>query len=281
MATRPSEADHDTFEISDSGVRLHVHRWSPSEGPTRARLLIVHGYAEHAERYRELALHLAPHGIETVAPDLRGHGRSDGARGFVSDFDEYAADVDAVRSSLATECPIFILGHSNGGLVALDYVDRYAPSVAGLIVTNPYLELAMSVPPLKLMLGRLAAKLYPRLAVPSGIPPEVISRDPHIVALYDRDPLVFKTATVGYVTEHDRCAARVQTLTELSLPLLFIRSDADPLVSAEANARFSEKLQSPDKTVWLREGALHEVLNELGREALHADIASWIVARAS
>ena len=281
MTTKPSEADHETFEITESGTRLHVHRWSPTEGPLRARLLLVHGYAEHAERYRELALHLAPRGIETVAPDLRGHGRSDGARGFVADFDEYATDVGGVFASLATDCPIFILGHSNGGLVALDYVDRYAPSAAGLIVTNPYLELALSVPPLKLMLGRLAAKIYPRLAVPSGIPPEVVSRDPHIVALYDRDPLVFKTATVGYVAEHDRCAARVQTLTELALPLLFIRSDSDPLVSVEANARFAEQLRTPDKTVWLREGAGREGMNGLGREALHADIASWMLERST
>ncbi|MEO0812837.1 MAG: alpha/beta hydrolase, partial [Myxococcota bacterium] len=132
---------------------------------------------------------------------------------------------------------------------------------------------------LKVAAGRLAAKLYPKLSVPSGIPPEVVSRDPEIVASYDRDPLVFKTATVGYVTEQEKTAARIKSMTHVPAPLLFIRSDADPLVSPSANERFSEQLESADKTVWLREGAKHEVLNEIDRHELHHDIARWILER--
>lgn len=272
-------ADHESFELKSSGVRLKVHRWSPADGSVRAQLLIVHGYAEHAERYRELAHVLAANGISTIAPDLRGHGHSDGARGHVDDFDEYSKDVESALATLEGDAPKFILGHSNGGLVALDFVERYGPRIAGLILSNPFLELEMKVPALKAAAGRLAAKIYPRLSVPSGIPPDVVSRDPEIVAAYDRDPLVFTTATVGYVIEQEKTAARVKGLQSVPMPLLFIRSDADPLVSPAANEALADRIQSPDKTVWLREGAKHEVLNEIDRTGLHQDLAEWILAR--
>ncbi|MEM6732823.1 MAG: alpha/beta hydrolase, partial [Myxococcota bacterium] len=136
------------------------------------------------------------------------------------------------------------------------------------------------VPALKAAAGRLAAKLYPKLSVPSGIPPEVVSRDEEIVAAYDRDPLVFKTATVGYVIEQEKTAERVKGLEQIDMPLLFVRSDSDPLVSPAANARLSARLASPDKTVWLREGERHEVLNELDRAQLHQEIADWLLQRA-
>ena len=272
-------ADHDTFELQSDGAKLRVHRWSPSEGAVKAQLLIVHGYAEHAERYRELAHVLASHGIETTAPDLRGHGHSDGARGYIDDYDDYCKDVEAALKTLNGETANFILGHSNGGLIALDFVDRYAPRITGLIVSNPYIELEMKVPAIKAAAGRIAAKLYPRLSVPSGVPPDMMSRDPDVVAAYDRDPLVFSTATAGYVSEHEKTAERIKHKKSVPMPLLFIRSDSDPLVSPAANEALASQLQSPDKTVWLREGAKHEVLNELGREELHHDLAKWIVAR--
>lgn len=272
-------ADHESFELDSPGAHLRVHRWSPAEGEVKAQLLIVHGYAEHAERYRELAHVLATHAIETTAPDLRGHGHSDGPRGHVDEFDDYSKDVQSALATLNDRSPKLILGHSNGGLIALDFVERYSPSISGLILSNPFLELEMKVPALKAAAGRLAAKLYPRLAVPSGIPPDVVSRDPDVVAAYDRDPLVFKTATVGYVIEQEKTAERVKRMTAVPMPLLFIRSDADPLVSPAANARLADQLESPDKTVWLREGAKHEVLNEIDRSELHHAIAEWILDR--
>lgn len=272
---------HSAQRLSGSGVTLHVHRWSPNDEEIRAELLLLHGYAEHAERYREFALNLASFGIATTVPDLRGHGRSDGARGYVEDYDDYVQDAKSTFETLDEAQPRFVLGHSNGGLVAFDYLDRYEPPLRGLIVTNPYLELAMVIPPWKRALGRLAARLYPRLRVPSGIAPEVVSRDTEIVSRYERDPLVFQTVTAGFAREHERTAGRVQTLEHVDTALLYIHSDNDPLVSVEANRRLSARLQSPDKLVWVRQNELHEVLNELDRDQLHRSIAQWMVERSS
>ncbi|MEO1174272.1 MAG: alpha/beta hydrolase, partial [Myxococcota bacterium] len=123
------------------------------------------------------------------------------------------------------------------------------------------------------------AKIYPKLAVPSGIPAETISRDPEIVAAYARDPLVFTTATVGYAVAQEKTSARVQAMTRIEAALLYIYSDSDPLVSPAANAHLAAQLQSPDKTVWERADEKHEVLNELNRTQLHGDIADWILQR--
>lgn len=273
------EATHDTLRIQSDTEELHIHRWAPSNGEIRARLLVIHGYAEHAERYRELALRFAPLGIEVTAPDLRGHGRSTGPRGHIRTFDAYVRDAEAAFATLGTHAPRFILGHSNGGLIALDYMGRRPPEISGLIVTNPYLELEMKIPRVKALAGHLVAKVHPRFSVPSGIPPEVVSRDPEIVAAYQRDPLIFSTATVGYVVQQRKAAKRVQDMKQLGMDLLYIYSDSDPLVSPSANARLANRLISPNKSVWVREGERHEVLNELGRSELHGKIANWIITR--
>ncbi|MEM6533702.1 MAG: lysophospholipase [Myxococcota bacterium] len=276
-----AEAKHERFQLESPGARLNVHRWSPVDRDTVCQLLVLHGYAEHAGRYREFALNLAPRGIAVTVPELRGHGHSDGPRGHVDVFDDYVADAETAFDTLDDASPRFILGHSNGGLVALDYVDRRPPPISGLIVTNPFLELTEKQPALKMFAGRLAARVYPKLAVPSGIPPETVSRDPEIVAAYARDPLVFTTATVGYAIAQEQTSARVQTLKHIDTALLYIYSDSDPLVSPAANARLAEQLTSPDKTVWVRAGERHEVLNELNRTQLHGAIADWIAERAA
>jgi acylglycerol lipase len=262
---------------SADGTSLNLASWAP-DGPVSATVLVVPGYADHANRYRELGHTFARLGLRTVALDLRGHGHSAGRRGHLDRFDHYLADVDAAAQALGEK--FFLLGHSMGGLVALDWVTRRPEgSVRGLIVTNPFVELGAPVPPFKLKIGELAGKLWPTLALPSGIDPAGISRDLAIVEAYRRDPLVFTTATAGWFREITVAHARVRALASVDMPLLYIHSDADRVVSSAAHAALGAQLASPDKTVWLRAGEYHEVLNELDRKTLHADIAQWIKAR--
>lgn len=260
------------------GTRLVAQRWSPTDTALRARLLVLHGYADHAERYRELALTLADMGIETMAVDLRGHGRSEGRRGYIESFTDYHVDASAALATLG-DGPTFILGHSTGGLIALDWVASHRLDVSGLVVTNPYLELAVPVPPAKLLLGKLSGRYLPTLAVPSGIPASGLTHDKAICDEYERDPMVFKTATAGWFRETSVAQLRVRQLRELHVPLLYVYSTHDPIGAPSANAALAEQLVSPDKTVVVREGELHEVLNELDRAALHRTVGEWILAR--
>lgn len=167
-----------------------------------------------------------------------------------------------------------------GGLICLGFVATRAPKIDGLVVTNPYLALAMDPGPLKLVVGRIAARLAPTLAVPSGIPATGVSHDRAICEAYERDPKVFKTATAGWFREIQDEQVRVRALSALEVPLLYVWSDADPIVSSAANRELSATLTSPDKTVIERPGEFHEVLNETDRAELHARLGDWLLAHA-
>ena len=267
---------------SDDGTQLAAQRWSPLGDP-RAALLVIHGYAEHAERYRELGLALAERGVDTVAVDLRGHGRSAGQRGFVDRFSEYHADADAGLAAMTAAhagrgLPRFVLAHSNGGLIALDWVATRKPDIRGLILSNPFLEVAFAVPKIKLAIGHLASRLAPRIALPSGIPPEGLSHETAIVDAYRRDPMIYSTVTAGYFRASREAQARVRALRRLDMPLLYAYSDADPIASQQANAALAQALDSPDKTVIVRTGEFHEILNETNRAELIARVGDWILA---
>lgn len=267
-----------TLESAD-GTKLHLHTWRGSASP-KAEVLIVHGYAEHGGRYQELARYLARAGLAVSALDLRGHGRSEGQRGYIESFDDYHADLAAALATLASGRPHFLLAHSMGALLSFDFVARSRPSLAGLVVTNPYLALTTAPPQSKLVLGKVAARLLPRLSLPSGLSPESMSRDPACVAAYGSDPLVFKTANAAWFRESNLAMDRVRALKSLSLPLLYAYSLADPVARGGVKQAFAEQLVCADKTVVEREG-LHEILNETDRAGLYELIRDWLLTRAA
>jgi acylglycerol lipase len=255
---------------------LHLHLWEPT-APPRASLLIVHGYLEHGGRYAALGQALAARGIRTAAVDLRGQGRSAGRAGYIEQFEDYAADVEQARQQLPADVPLFLLGHSNGGLVALQLAQRHV--WAGLILTNPFLAQTHPAPLLKRWVGQLAGRLWPPLALPAGIPVADLSRDPEMQAAAAADPFMQTHATAGWYREATAAQARLRQLDRVDLPLLYIYSDADPVADPTANARLAKRLQSPDKTICCRAGERHEVLQEMDRQALFAQLADWMLSR--
>jgi acylglycerol lipase len=267
-----------TLRAAD-GASLFAQRWAP-KGEAKAEVLVIHGYAEHSGRYRELAEAFGIMNIATTAVDLRGHGTSSGRRGFVRRFEEYHFDIDAGFSLMQGKSR-FLLGHSNGGLAALDYVALKQPSLAGLVVTSPLLGLPPSVPKAKILVGKIAGALIPTLLIPSGIDPSGISHDQAIVDAYKADPMVFTTAATGWFRAIQLAWTRIDGLSRVNVPLLFAYSGADRVVSQVANEAFAARIQSPDKTVWRREGEFHEILNETNRAVLHRQVGEWILKHAA
>jgi alpha-beta hydrolase superfamily lysophospholipase len=264
-----------TIQSAD-GTKLALRHFSGA-GPARAEVLIVHGYADHGGRYREISEHLARAGLAVTTVDLRGHGRSEGQRGYIGRFFDYHADVTAALATLDTALPHFILAHSMGAMLSLDYVSQKSPKLSGLVVTNPFLALAAAPPKAKLLVGKAAAFLAPRLSLPSGLDPASISRDPAIREAYRTDPLVFTTANAAWFRECGVAQERVRALKRLPVALLFAYSATDPIASGEAHRALAAQLDCPDKTVVERDG-LHEILNETNRAELHDRIRDWIVA---
>jgi acylglycerol lipase len=277
-----TEVDYTETKVrAEDGAEIFVRRWAAAGKKPSAEVLLLHGYFEHGGRYRHVAHALADAGIATIAPDVRGHGHSSGARGHVDSFSDYRYDVAAAFETLSSGAPRFVLGHSHGGLIALDWIAASAPELRGLVLTNPYLDLPAPVPPVKLWASKLLLLVAPRLGLPSGLDASGISRDPAVVEAYRRDPLVFTTATSGWFAEVTAAQARVRATTSVPMPLLYVVSDADTVVSPVAGLALGEQLQSPDKTLWKRPGEYHEVLNELDRDRLIADVRQWISAHAA
>ncbi len=273
-----------SFFQSRDGTQLHEQTW-PAEGPPKASVVIVHGYGEHIGRYDETGRALAAAGFSVRGLDLRGHGQSSGVRGFCNRFDEYLDDVDAIVARARGEAlPLFLLGHSFGALVAPFYVLRHPGAVAGLVLTSPFWKLALAVPPAKVFAGKLASRLYPKLALPSGLRGADVSRDPEIAAIYDRDPLNNKSATARWFTE---AAAAQESLVaragELTVPVLLIAGEADKIAAAPQARVVFDRLGSADKTLRMLAGQYHEVLNEPkpDRDKTVAEIVEWLRAHAT
>ena len=256
-------------------LALTIHTWRGDVQPVH-QLLIVHGYAEHGARYREYAHYLADRGVHVVAPDLRGHGLSDGRRGHVDDYGEYFLDVEEAKRYLIDGIPTTLLGHSNGGLIVLDYLSTSDRGFSSAILSNPYLGLALDVPAPKVWAGKFAGAFLPRLAMPSGLDADGLSHDKEIVKRYRRDPYVFSTVTAGWFRESSSAQGRVKAMASLPLPFMYMYSDSDPIASPADNRDLAHALTGPEKKVIERRGELHEILNEVDRQSLYAETFDWI-----
>jgi alpha-beta hydrolase superfamily lysophospholipase len=281
-----------TIELDEGTVSRTGSSTSPSlyfasampTGSAKAVLAIVPGYADHGARYAHVMGALAEHGIGTVAIDLRGHGRAQGPRGFCSSFEEFLDDARELRrlvEARAKGAPLLLFGHSFGGLVAaLSALEEPSPW-KGLVLSAPFFGLGLEVPRIKVLAGKLASRLYPKLGLPSGLAGKDMTHDPAKARTYDSDPLVFKNATARWFTE--ATAAQEKALSSaprLALPLYMTFGTADKVASFSAGKRFFDAAGSKDKTWDPREGLFHEVLNEPSWKDIVENIARWVLAHA-
>jgi lysophospholipase len=275
-----------------NGVRYHRVRIAPrDESATAARLAVLHGYGDHGGRYVEAMEWLASRGVACHAFDFRGHGRSSGRRAYVRRWDEYLDDLDAFLSQpdlshggAAADRPLFVLGHSHGGLVAAmagvrGLLARHG--VAGCVLSAPYLVNALAVPRRKRVAARIANVVCPWLRIRSGITPRMTSSDPEMIEDSRRDPLLLRRATPRWFMGQQLARAEVlRRAGEFTLPMLVVQGDADPIADPRGARQFHDRAGSTDKALIEYPGLLHEPLRERGRERMFADIYEWITQRA-
>ncbi len=246
---------------------------------------LIHGYADHAERYDRVAEVWASQGLSTVAIDLRGHGRSKGPRGYCERFEEYlddARELTAQVKSHASGQPCVLFGHSFGGLVATASVIADPTPWDAVALTDPFYGLALKVPAPKVFAGKLMSRLVPRFGLPSGLSGKDVTHDAALAHAYDTDPLVFKNATARWFTEATAAQARVQTaVRQLSLPYWMGFGGADPVASLQTARDVFADVGSTDKTMRVYEGLYHEILNEPEGLSIAAEIGTWMLARMS
>jgi acylglycerol lipase len=270
------------FELRTAdGVGLAGRAWLPSA--PRAVLALVHGIAEHAGRYAWLAEHANRHQVAVVALDLRGHGRSPGERSYVERFDDYLLDVDALLAQaqqLVAGCPLFLMGHSMGGAIALRWLAQRRQPLAGLILSSAALKLGGDVPRALVALAPLLSRWLPHLRG-TRLDPALISRDSAAVAGYVGDPLVSLQAPPARTGAELllAMAANRAAAADLALPVYLFHGDADRLTDPAGSREIFELWGGPDRTLRLWPGSRHETLNDLDRELAAAELTQWLLAR--
>ena len=263
-------------------TQIYYQIWKPS-GKPKGILIITHGIGEHSGRYAHVAEHLARFGFAVWAFDYRGHGKSDGKRGHVDSFEDYAADVGQtirIAKEHYTGIKVFLMGHSLGGLVASYYTEKHPSELDGLIASAPALREKMKVSPVKTFLGRTLSSIVPTFTTTTGLDPNLLSHDQEVVQKYVEDPLVHKVATARWFTEYRRVQSEtMQGADKITKPCLIIQSGADGIVDPSATNEFFKRIKSSDKTLKVYEGFYHESLNEIGKESVLGDIDTWLSAR--
>lgn len=267
------------------GIQLQTRAWVP-EG-AKGSVLVHHGFAEHGGRYGHLIDALLPAGFAVATFDARGHGRSGGTRVYIERFDSYLDDFSQVIADAARKLPgpLFLFGHSMGGLIVAKYVQQRGLGEAkGVILSNPGLVNKVRIPAWKSGLATAASRFAPKLRVPSGLPPEDISRDPAEVRAYDADPLNVKVATARWYTEfvgaQAQSLARPEALRDV--PLLALIGDGDRIIDAQQTLEFLRKVEGRALTVKTYAGFYHELINEpeADRARVLADTVAWLNAHA-
>jgi alpha-beta hydrolase superfamily lysophospholipase len=265
MAEHRSEYLH-----SEDGTRLHVQSWLPAGG-VRAGVAIVHGWSDHGGRYGNVVEHLLPHGYAVYALDLRGHGLSDGQRGHIGAWDEYRQDVHTLVTRLEREqsgAPLFLMGHSMGGLTVMEYAIHHPTRrLNGLVASSPLLA-EPNVPGVLKLAGRVLSRVAPSFSLNPGADAATISRDPAVVAAYERDPLVHARATPRFSTEMSAAQEFV---------LLLYGSD-DQLVPPHVSRAMFAQVGAADKTRHEYDGGYHELFNDFVKAQMLEDLLTWLDA---
>lgn len=262
------------------GVPIAHREWLPV-GEAAGTVVIAHGVNEHGGRYEYVASRLGAAGWMVAAADHRGHGRSGGRRAAIERFDHYVSDLDTYVAWVLVDAPrpLFLLGHSLGGLIAAVYALRHADRLAGLILTSPAVVLPSTASPAQVRIGRLLSRYAANLPV-VPLRREAVSRDPEVVQAYLHDPLVH-TGNLRARTATEILDATVEVQSragEIALPVLAMQGTVDLLVDPGAARWVSEHVGSADTTLKIYDGLYHEVLNEPERDQVIDDVIAWLGA---
>ena len=256
------------------------------ERPATALLILVHGYGDHVGRHEHFVNYMTGKGWVVRAIDMRGHGQSEGPVGHVYRFDDYLLDLDRFVRLVTEEdqdIPTFLVGHSQGGLIAIRYVLNYgADKLRGVVLSAPFLGLTMEIPALKAMAGRLMSSIWPTFSLPKGMVDEHLTHDEECLEHTYKDELYGRVATARWFTE--MTAAREDThrrAAEFRAPVLALFAGDDRIVSTESAKEFYGRIASEDRTSIDYEGLFHELLRERpkDREQVFGDISSWVEKR--
>ena len=271
-------SDEGTF--NSGGLNIFFRAWHPSATP-RAGVVIVPGFNAHSAYYGWAAEQLIADRLAVYALDLRGRGLSDGERFYVDTFDDYVADVTrfvALVKSKEPAVPIFLLGHSAGGVVASLFTIDHQAELAGFICES--FAYQVPAPDFALAVFKGLSHLAPHAHI-LHLKNDDFSRDPQAVAAMNADPLIaHETQPTRTLAAMVRADERLKdAFPRITLPVLILHGTADKATKPSGSQFFYDSAGSKDKTLKFYDGGFHDLLNDLGKVEVMGDINAWIAAR--
>lgn len=262
-------------------ITLYMQGWEPPGRP-KAIVCLVHGLGEHTGRYEHVGQALNEAGYALFGFDLRGHGKSGGARGHIPSLDVVMQDIQqfiGFQKQNFPDTPIFLYGHSLGGLLSLAYAIQINEGLQGVITTGAGLRSSLLEQKAKIAIANILGSLVPALTIPSGLDPTTISRNPAVVQNYNNDPLVHNKTSLGLgksaLAAVELCLGRGK---EFSLPLLMMHGTKDQLTYPSGSEDFAKlaKENNTDVTLKLWDGLYHEIHNEPEQKEVFKFMIEWL-----
>lgn len=260
------------------GTQLFEQWWCPAD--PKAVVAIVHGYSEHSGRYAHVAKTFVKNGYAVYAYDHRSHGQSDGSKTFISSFDDVIDELGLFLKHIEPrvgKLPLYVLGHSMGGLIVALYMATRQPSVAGVILTSPYVEIGGDVPSWLIRISSFVGRWLPHLPT-IGLDYNLVSRDKEILAEHRADPHIYRgklPARTG--AEMNRAVQQFNGIIEqMTMPLLVMHGGDDQIAPVNGSKNIHARASSSDKSLKIYDGLYHEILNEVEREEVKAEIVAWM-----
>lgn len=262
------------------GLKIFTRNWQP-EGAPRGVMVIVHGFNSHSGQYEWAAEQFTKNGLNVYALDLRGRGRSEGERYYVEKIEDFTDDVETLVKQAKSEnpgLPVYMLGHSAGGVTACIYALDHQSEIDGLICESFAYELP--VPDIALAFLKGLSYITPHTHVFS-LKNKDFTRDEKIVEEMNNDILIKGESQPAQTakTMLDASARLKEEFPRITLPVLIIHGTADKATKPSGSQHFYEAAGSTDKTLKIYEGHFHDLLNDLDKEVVMADIQSWIDER--
>ena len=267
-----------TTVIEQTKEGIYYREWK-IENP-KAVILLVHGLGEHCQRYEPIVKELNESGFIVSSMDLPHHGCSEGKKGHIPSFDIFEPIVLRLTNKIKSDypqLPVFILGHSMGGLITTLFISKYQDKFNGAILSGPAIDTPQKPPQWQVATIKTIAKIIPSVGL-IPIDASMVSRDPKVVQAYNEDPLVNNSKlTSKLLVELSNAMDEVKLKAQqISLPILVMHGQADQLTDPKSSEWLIDNISSKDKTLRLYEGLYHEIFNEPEAPQIYQEVIEWL-----
>lgn len=263
---------------SEDGKSLFYQTLIP-EGDLQGLILLVHGIGEHSSRYLKWMDKFCEKGFACIAIDYRGHGKSEGKRGHINNYECFMKDIDVLFREADKHFPKiktrFLYGHSMGGGIVSNYALRRKPELTGLIVSSPWLKLSVALPSLRMALGKIMQHIFPAFPQKTGLHLDNLTHNEDVKSEYREDNLIHDSITPGLLFSCiDAGLYAIKNAGKIHCKTLIMHGTSDHITSPAGSKELSEKSDLIELKLW--QDAYHELHNEVNRDEIFDFIMSFI-----